>query len=722
VQPATSEPSSPAPLAPGESRHVAADAVVLADLPLRPGAAATTRFGDDVWDLTAGHLAAARKRVCVHLERLVDPESRVAVKDLIYMRLRTRVSAKQPAWTVGAAAAAAGRLLTLATALREQHGATLLTVTPPQLDAWLRAERERGVDPRTTATHIAALRLLHIHRARLTFALPYLPWGRRASTLVAGATDNNPENTTPRIPEAVVGPLVQWALRYVDDYGPEICRAVVDERAVVPGVAADQPRHERAARLVAWLRAEGRGFWARTRYDTENYSPLHDRLPTPEGEPPLVVRALLRALAMPEAAGAARRLANDEAAVRVLRDGLRELGTDVGRSRRERRGALAVAAGAGLVGRVLDHAIIHLVTACYVVVAYLSGMRDSELHSLRADCDRVQRDADGVVVRYKVAGRVYKGRAPGGDEATWVVVEPVHRAIATLAGLRHALGMPADGPLLFDTQRRGRDNRNLRAKRMADRLNEFVARCNELAAGGGETPPSIPRHQGARWHLTTRQFRRTLAWYIANRPFGTVAGAIQYKHVEVGIFEGYGGTSESGFGSEVWAEKELANLGLLENMYEDFERGVDPVGPHAPQLRQVFEAVRAEAFRFAGRVLADDDRVRDLLRQKGKHLHVGLLNDCHFDPAKAMCLRRDATAPTAPDASAPRFSLCRPGVCSNSILRAEHVPAWDRARGDIRRRREQAGPKVSPAQAAIWDAEEARITTLIAPYEANAHA
>jgi hypothetical protein len=52
-------------------------------------------------------------------------------------------------------------------------------------------------------------------------------------------------------------------------------------------------------------------------------------------------------------------------------------------------------------------------------------------------------------------------------------------------------------------------------------------------------PDHIPLVGGQRWHLTTVQFRRTLAWFIARRPGGVIAGAIQYRHQRVQMFEGY---------------------------------------------------------------------------------------------------------------------------------------------------------------------------------------
>ena len=94
---------------------------------------------------------------------------------------------------------------------------------------------------------------------------------------------------------------------------------------------------------------------------------------------------------------------------------------------------------------------------------------------------------------------------------------------------------------------------------MLTRLNDFAAHVNDLL-----TPPGgeafIPGHgdSQAPWELTTRQFRRSLAWHIAHQPFGIVAGARQYKHAQVTIFEGYAGTSASGFAAEVEAEQAVA--------------------------------------------------------------------------------------------------------------------------------------------------------------------
>jgi hypothetical protein len=72
--------------------------------------------------------------------------------------------------------------------------------------------------------------------------------------------------------------------------------------------------------------------------------------------------------------------------------------------------------------------------------------------------------------------------------------------------------------------------------------------------------PPVPAHAG---------------WHIARQPFGLVAGKIQYQQTSVAVFEGYAGTSESGFRAEVEKERAEAQLDDLVERYEDDLRGVN---------------------------------------------------------------------------------------------------------------------------------------------------
>ena len=77
-----------------------------------------------------------------------------------------------------------------------------------------------------------------------------------------------------------------------------------------------------------------------------------------------------------------------------------------------------------------------LQAACYVIIALLSGMRDSEVKHLQRGCLNVQRDDQGIPYRWKVNSLAFKGETdPTGVPAGWVVGSPAARAISILERL-----------------------------------------------------------------------------------------------------------------------------------------------------------------------------------------------------------------------------------------------------------------------------------------------
>jgi hypothetical protein len=99
-------------------------------------------------------------------------------------------------------------------------------------------------------------------------------------------------------------------------------------------------------------------------------------------------------------------------------------------------------------------------------------------------------------------------------------------------------------------------------------LNAFRDHVNAELVHKDLTNAIPTMHEGEPFKITTRQFRRTLAWHIANRPFGTIAGMIQYKHASVAAFEGYAGSSHSGFQRQVEQEH---RIGHLDDILEYFD-------------------------------------------------------------------------------------------------------------------------------------------------------
>ncbi len=70
-------------------------------------------------------------------------------------------------------------------------------------------------------------------------------------------------------------------------------------------------------------------------------------------------------------------------------------------------------------------------------------------------------------------------------------------------------------------------------------------------------------------------------------------------------------------------------------------------------------------------MIADRSRLRILLADTARSLHVGVLADCFFDPATAVCLRQAASG----DQAAPMISLCEPSRCPNACITTRHRPA-----------------------------------------------
>ena len=60
--------------------------------------------------------------------------------------------------------------------------------------------------------------------------------------------------------------------------------------------------------------------------------------------------------------------------------------------------------------KTLAHEERMLQAACYVVCAYLTGMRDCEVQAMRAGCLSLSRSADGVIERHRIRSIAYKGK------------------------------------------------------------------------------------------------------------------------------------------------------------------------------------------------------------------------------------------------------------------------------------------------------------------------
>jgi hypothetical protein len=148
---------------------------------------------------------------------------------------------------------------------------------------------------------------------------------------------------------------------------------------------------------------------------------------------------------------------------------------------------------------------------------------------MRSGCLSLARSEDGLIMRHRVRSISYKGKQSAGEPAEWITIAPVAEAIQVLEHLSARAAAARCVDTLWPVLIVKAGSKDRISAEIVRQLNVYRDHLNALF--GNQDVPVIPRGpDGLPWRITTRQFRRTIAWHIANRPFGTIAGMIQYKH------------------------------------------------------------------------------------------------------------------------------------------------------------------------------------------------
>ncbi len=638
------------------------DAVVFGDRPSRDGVAraATARFGDPVWDLSPA-IFQRHSRTLILNFAAVPERFRPATKELFFVLLAGEPPPGQPRLHVVTIRGHFGKVVGFLTWADQRGVATLGALTAADLAAYQDHLHKRpGATAQWRQRQRHVVRLFWVYRARLTVdadRLLFDPDGLAAWDDESSWTGRG-ENRTARIPEAVLGPLLGWALRWVDEFANDVVAAQDEWTALNANTSVNRRRRRRPrARDV---QAQLEALLARYRAD---------RRPLPAMASGVNRSHLARELAC------GRRTLEAPAMRARLEEAVRDLGLAEGTWLRAAvHGKVNDRPWRSAIGyEELPELARQLHIACYVVIAYLSGMREGEVKHLRRGCLATRWNNTGRAYRWMVTSQAFKGEGtPEGVEATWVVGEPVGRAVAVLERLQ-----PPGHDLLFAHLPSSRHFQ--RPRQTADRARQARQTALDLVAfvdwinaycDAHRLPDRIPLVNGQRWHLTPSQFRRTLAWFIARRPGGVIADAIHYRHQRVQMFEGYAGTSASGFRAEVEAEQALERGEQLLAMVEGYEHH-RLRGPAADEARARLEELgRRAGTVFTGTVVTDHRRLQLIMRRHDPGVFPGTFVTCVFNPDKALCLRShsDGQDPILPD--------CKPLACRNVALAPANLAAW----------------------------------------------
>ncbi|MBU3063166.1 hypothetical protein KO481_16720 [Nocardia sp. NEAU-G5] len=634
--------------------------LVLVGRPLRPGMPLeqTSRFGDERWRLEPAVLQQHVSSVSLNFA-LVPPRYRLHAKQLCYAMLAGPLPAGEQRLNPLGIPAVLTNLRRFLHWL-DTRPTTPARPQPPPLAEVIEDDltdyfRHLVLVLPHAGTRSEAQRSIHLlwrYRRGLPDPLRIDP---RQVDGWRGQYGRGPENSTARIPEPVLGPLISWAIRFVDHFAADILaaerqRRVFDNRSTSSTAARHIVRQQLRAYLDDHI-AHGRP------------------LPGHQGKPNQQFIAF-------QVGGGKDLFHHSTGNRKMLFDTAEKVGVT------EHTWIPSPITGtldgrAWLEGISSNHSHYSvtklsrmLQVAAYITIAFLSGMRDSEVKHLQRGSITVERDADGRPYRWKLTSRAFKGtRDPAGTTATWIVGHPAVRAAAVLEKLH-----PPTRSMLFanlprvGTTRAVDPHRAQATKSTNEQLAEFVDWIEHYCTDHHRTD-TVPAVNGRPWPLSTGQFRRTLAWFIARRPGGSIAGAIAFRHLSIQMFEGYAGTSDSGFRGEVEAEQALTRGEHLIALIDAHEhtRLAGPAADEAHRRLQEF----GEQAGFPGAVVTDNRRLQRLLHRADPAVYPGTFATCVFDPDKALCQQdRDQRGTRRPG-----LGTCRPIECANTALTVDNLAA-----------------------------------------------
>lgn len=639
---------------------------------LRPGfnLSATARYGDDQWPLAPATLQGQERGLTLRFDT-VPGAYRTVLKDFCYIALSGPLPPGEVRPSMVSIATYFYSIRLFLIWLGKSHaGRDIAHIDAEILDGYQRHLLGRYPHSPARRYHLrSAVGLLWRYRQSLgPAALPLDP--SSVTSWNEAFPDSRGENSTPRIPEEVHSRLLVWAQRFVDDFSGDVLEAIQrwetlrQRRSRSEAARTRAPRGQAEQQILDYL---------------EECVRTGRPLPGTNGQPSF--------------AAIARNIGCDRKAVSALGEPLTSAARAVGVSEHV---CLGLAMG-GTIDRqpwlegvsldpIRDDSITVLTqmlqAACYVLIAFLSGMRDSEVKHLQKGCVTAERDGNGTPYRWKVSSLAFKGESgDAGVPAAWIVGASAGRAIEVLEKV-HQTRAHGRTEWLFASIKNGQSaessvrggNEAMTLAGTNVQLNRFIAWVNRYCAARGRDD-GIPNVDGQPWRLSTRQFRRTLAWYIARRPGGVIAGAIAYRHHSVQMFEGYAGTSESGFRAEVEAEEALARGEHLLAMIDRHEH-TTLVGPGSDEAQRRLSEFGTQAG-FGGTVSTDGRRLLRITSRNDPAVYPGKYATCVYDDTKALCRRR-TDAPT----KVPDLTDCKPLNCGNVALSTENLVAW-RAELDV---------------------------------------
>lgn len=509
---------------------------------------------------------------------------------------------------------------------------------------WTQADADRFLDDLRTGQHraggvglgatgirgyVTTLRLLRECQAVLPDALSFFPWAGRSAASVSGEVTHT-ENTTPPLPWETWAPLITASWAIVDQFSDDIIVAA-EIRAILP----KEPRGPAGANaykaLLDWDARGGllplhTGFGRTNHHRGEANTTLLQRL--------LGVNATILKRAhhqyMPEAAALIQRAASD--AARATYGGLHVPTVGVSHPDGTRSKWIEEL---GL--HESEHLESVLRGACYVLIASLTGMRDSEIQELTRDSATTK---DGINALRSIQ---HKGNdATEGERRAWWAPQPVLRTVDVLARLA------SHDSYLFA---RRKDNAGAYAPsrdiaRLIAFINDDPAHRPGRGRGLGLEHIAIPKGQA----INATSLRRAFSVFATTRPGAELGLGIQLGHSAWRMTTGYMSDGQQRVVRIMDDERKRVLHRDAAALLQDDSPVAGPAAHHVTGFR--------------AQIIANPDRANRLTATLAERLHLGLTNDCMWNPATSSC---GGDRPKLGD------HVCVGVDCTNALLRPAHV-------------------------------------------------
>lgn len=302
----------------------------------------------------------------------------------------------------------------------------------------------------------------------------------------------------------------------------------------------------------------------------------------------------------------------------------------------------------------------HLRTSCLILLAFVTGVRLSELLSITAGCIEIEENADGQFIW--LHSTLFKLQAaPGGRPAKWLGGPVALMAVSMLEQLSKELRKRSRCPyLVIPVTQRGFNKWNGKDP-VADAFDQGYTRAFFKFIG-------LKNAQGMFFHIHPHMFRRTFARHVVRcDTTNLMALKEHFKHCSVAMTDGYVGIDLE-LQDLLDSENDLLSL----DSFDKALRSPNLSGRQGKAIVAMVDSAIADGrlpveFRGEAGGHFRKKMARELIEAGQRLYPCGASNFCWF---------REDSADCTEDAK-PVVEICNPVGCANSVIeREEHGEYW----------------------------------------------